>query len=721
MENNAQTILQSTFGYSEFRGHQEDVINAAIQGNDALVLMPTGGGKSLCYQIPMLVRPGIGIVISPLIALMEDQVSALTQLGVKARYLNSMLSNEEARITEQEVLDGSLKVLYIAPERLLQPRTIAMLKQATISLFAIDEAHCVSQWGHDFRADYLQLNILEEQFPYVPRLALTATADIQTRQEILLRLGLQNSKVFISGFDRPNIQYRIAHRENGNQQLLRFLQNEHGNDAGIVYCLSRKKVESTAAWLQAKGFNALPYHAGLPMETRKRHQERFLREDGVIVVATIAFGMGIDKPDVRFVAHLDLPKSVESYYQETGRAGRDGEPSTAWMVYGLQDVIKLKNMRADSQASEQFKRIEHQRLESMLGLCEITSCRREALLNYFNDDAKDHCGNCDNCLHPVESWDATDASRKALSCIYRTGQRFGVSHLVDVLRGQDNAKVKQHDHQSVSTFGIGSELSADQWKSVYRQLIARGHISVDSEAFGAFKLTDKCRPILRGEESISLRKDRTELRSKKASRSSHQVRDQDMALWEALRAKRKALADEQGVPPYIIFGDVTLMEMMERLPASPTQFLMITGVGQHKLEKYGDAFLAVLAEHGASVELASGFGSSDEDSDGVKVESYLESLALLKAGMDVPMIAQQRGVKERTIFVHLQKCIEEGEVEVQDVVQLPEEDLDRIRDALFANADEENRIKLTPVFEDLGGAFPYEVIGCVRAEILREL
>jgi len=719
MDINAQKILQDTFGYSEFRGHQEDVINTAIAGNDALVLMPTGGGKSLCYQIPMLVRPGVGVVISPLIALMEDQVNALTQLGIKARYLNSMLSKEEARQIEREVLDGTLKVLYIAPERLLQPRTISMLQQATISLFAIDEAHCVSQWGHDFRADYLHLNVLQEQFPHVPRLALTATADTQTRQEILMRLGLQNSRVFVSGFDRPNIQYRITHRENGNQQLLRFLQNEHPNDAGIVYCLSRKKVESTAEWLQAKGFNALPYHAGLPMETRKRHQSRFLREDGVIVVATIAFGMGIDKPDVRFVAHLDLPKSVESYYQETGRAGRDGEPSTAWMVYGLQDVIKLKNMRADSQADEQFKRIEHQRLESMLGLCEIISCRREALLHYFDDDeAKEHCGNCDNCINPAERWDATDATRKALSCIYRTGQRFGVSHLVDVLRGQDNAKVKQHGHQSVSTFGIGNDLSADQWKSVYRQLIARGHISVDSEAFGAFKLTDKCRALLRGEETISLRKDRVELRSKKASRASSHVSDQDRDLWEALRAKRTSLAKEQGVPPYIIFGDVSLMEMMERRPATSKQLLMITGVGQSKLEKYGEAFLLVLAEFNDSANVASSFeGEPDAD----KVESYLESLALLKAGMDVPMIAKQRGVKEKTIYVHLEKCIQEGELEIQDVVQLPEEDIDRIRDALFANSDEDNRIKLTPVFEDLGGVFSYEVLSCVRAELLREM
>ena len=719
MDINAQTILQNTFGYSEFRGQQEDIINTAIAGNDALVLMPTGGGKSLCYQIPMLARPGVGVVISPLIALMEDQVNALTQLGIKARYLNSMLSKEEARQVEREVLDGSLEVLYIAPERLLQPRTISLLQQATISLFAIDEAHCVSQWGHDFRADYLHLNILQEQFPHVPRLALTATADNQTRQEILLRLGLQNSRVFVSGFDRPNIQYRITHRENGNQQLLRFLQNEHPNDAGIVYCLSRKKVESTAEWLQAKGFNAVPYHAGLPMETRKRHQSQFLREEGVIVVATIAFGMGIDKPDVRFVAHLDLPKSVESYYQETGRAGRDGEPSTAWMVYGLQDVIKLKNMRADSQANEQFKRIEHQRLESMLGLCEITSCRREALLHYFDDDeAKEHCGNCDNCISPAERWDATDATRKALSCIYRTGQRFGVSHLVDVLRGQDNAKVKQHGHQAVSTFGIGNDLSADQWKSVYRQLIARGHIQVDAEAFGAFKLTDKCRPLLRGEESISLRKDRVELRSKKASRTSSHVSDQDRDLWEALRAKRTFLAQEQSVPPYIIFGDVSLMEMMERRPATPKQLLLITGVGQSKLEKYGEAFLSVLAEFSDSANVASSF---DSEPGAEKVESYLESLALLKAGMDVPMIAKQRGVKEKTIYVHLEKCIQEGELEVQDVVQLPEDDIDRIRDALFANSDEENRIKLTPVFEDLDGAYTYEVLSCVRAEILREL
>ncbi|OUS23804.1 ATP-dependent DNA helicase RecQ [Gammaproteobacteria bacterium 45_16_T64] len=712
MENNAETILQNTFGYSAFRGNQKDIIDTVTQGGDALVLMPTGGGKSLCYQIPMLLRQGVGIVISPLIALMEDQVSALTQLGVRARYLNSMLSREEAYHTEQAVLEGNLDVLYVAPERLLQPRTIALLKQANISLFAIDEAHCVSQWGHDFRADYLQLSILQEQFPHVPRLALTATADNQTRQEILMRLGLEQGHVFVSGFDRPNIQYRITHRENGNQQLLRFLKNEHASDAGIVYCLSRKKVESTAEWLSGQGFDAIPYHAGLPMETRKRHQERFLRNDGVIVVATIAFGMGIDKPDVRFVAHLDLPKSVESYYQETGRAGRDGEPSTAWMVYGLQDVIKLKQMRADSQASEQFKRIEHQRLESMLGLCEITSCRREALLNYFDDDSTSVCGNCDNCLNPAESWDATDASRKALSCIFRTGQRFGVSHLVDVLRGADNAKVKQFEHEKVSTFGIGKDLSVDQWKSVYRQLIARGHINVDMEAFGALRLTDKCRQLLRGDESISLRKDRVELKGKTRKVAS-QVKEQDRVLWEALRAERKRLADEQGVPPYIIFGDVTLMEMMERRPGSAAHMLQISGIGQHKLDKYGDVFLAILADHG-EVESA-------PPPEAAKVESYLETLALLKAGMDVPMIAEQRGVKEKTIFIHLEKCIVEGEIEVQDVVQLPEEDIDRVRDALFAHADEDNKIKLTPVYEDLEGHYSYEIIGCIRAEILRDM
>ncbi|HEY7885382.1 MAG TPA: DNA helicase RecQ, partial [Cellvibrionaceae bacterium] len=549
----ALDVLQQTFGYDQFRGPQADIIATVIAGNDALVLMPTGGGKSLCYQIPALVREGVGVVVSPLIALMQDQVDALAQLGISAAYLNSSLDMDQVRQIEQGLLNGDIKLLYIAPERLTQARTLQLLQQLKIALFAIDEAHCVSQWGHDFRADYLQLSLLHEQFPTVPRVALTATADDRTRNEIITRLQLHEAAQFISGFDRPNIQYRIEQKQNARQQLLRFLHNEHPSDAGIVYCLSRRKVEETATWLCQQGFTALPYHAGLSAQIRQQHQHRFLREDGVIVVATIAFGMGIDKPDVRFVAHLDLPKSVESYYQETGRAGRDGEPATAWMVYGVQDVIKLKQMLSQSQGSEEHKRAEHHKLDAMLGLCEITSCRRQTLLAYFGEQDHPPCNNCDACLNPVQTFDGKVVAQKALSCCYRTGQRFGVNHLLDVLLGKTTEKVTQFGHHQLSTFGIGTELDVNQWRSVFRQLVARGFMQVDVAGFGGLALTEKCRPLLKGENTIELRRDnKTETSGKKARNNiAGTLVGTDKALWENLRALRKRLADEQGIAPYI--------------------------------------------------------------------------------------------------------------------------------------------------------------------------
>lgn len=592
----AQQILQSVFGYESFREPQDAIIQTVIDGGDALVLMPTGGGKSLCYQLPALARDGCGIVISPLIALMQDQVSAMRQLGVRASYLNSTLDPAAARTVERELLSGELDLLYIAPERLTQERCLSLLEQASIALFAIDEAHCVSQWGHDFRADYLQLSLLHERFPTIPRIALTATADERTRAEIILRLNLEDARQFIAGFDRPNIRYRIALKTNPRAQLLRFLQDEHAQHAGIVYCLSRKKTEEVAHWLQTQGFNALPYHAGLPSTLRAHHQARFLREDSVIVVATIAFGMGIDKPDVRFVAHLDMPKTVESYYQETGRAGRDGEPADAWMIYGLQDVIKLRQMMAGSDGSEEHKRAEQHRLNAMLGLCEITTCRRECLLNYFGDTQPQPCGNCDTCLEPVDTWDGTEAVRKALSAAYRTGQRFGVNHLIDVLRGADNSKIQQFNHQALSTYGVGKDLDNTQWRSVFRQLVARGHLSVDLAQFGALRLEEKCRPLLRGEQDIQLRRD---LGGKPARQQTKTVlpADMDIDLWEALRERRRLLAEEQGVPPYVIFHDRSLKEMCAELPQTATQFGRIAGVGERKLEKYGDAFLQVITHH----------------------------------------------------------------------------------------------------------------------------
>ncbi len=595
--NSPLQILNTTFGYHEFRGPQAAVIDALVAGEDVLVLMPTGGGKSLCYQIPALVRAGVGIVVSPLIALMQDQVSALRELGVRAGFLNSTLSSQEWWQTESALQRGELDLLYIAPERLIQPRTIELLHSLNISLFAIDEAHCVSQWGHDFRADYLKLDLLHREFPQVPRIALTATADLRTRDEIVARLHLHHAQQFISGFDRPNIQYRIAQKNNPKIQLMRFLREEQVGNSGIVYCLSRNKVEQIAEWLRGEGFNALPYHAGLASNIRQQHQERFLREDNIIMVATIAFGMGIDKPDVRFVAHLDLPKSIEAYYQETGRAGRDGEPATTLLLYGLEDVVKLRQMMAQSEGSEEFKRNEQQRLNAMLGLCEITSCRRQSLLRYFGDNLAQPCGNCDCCITPPQTWDATEAVQMALSCVYRTGQRFGAGHVIDVLRGSNNEKILSFDHHKLTTYGIGKQLSADEWKSIFRQLVARGLLEVNSDGFGGLVLTENCRRYLRGEEKIYLRRDvKIAVTSPRRANLSQSIATEDQSLWNALRACRKRLADEQGVPPYVIFHDSTLREMLEFRPLSQEQLRTITGVGESKLKRYGEEFLTVLRE-----------------------------------------------------------------------------------------------------------------------------
>ena len=597
--NQALQTLHSVFGYETFRPPQESIIRTVIEGGDALVLMPTGGGKSLCYQVPALVRSGCGVVISPLIALMQDQVSALRQLGVRASFLNSTLDAASTREVESQLLAGELDLLYIAPERLTRERCLSLLEQSAISLFAIDEAHCVSQWGHDFRADYLQLSLLHTRFPGIPRIALTATADARTRLEIIERLDLGNARQFIAGFDRPNIRYRIALKHNPRQQLLRFLRDEHVGDAGIIYCMSRRKTEDIATWLGEQGLDALPYHAGLDAATRASHQARFLREEGVIMVATIAFGMGIDKPDVRFVAHLDMPKTVESYYQETGRAGRDGLAANAWMIYGLQDVIKLRQMMATSAGSEEHKRAEQHRLNAMLGLCEITSCRRQALLNYFGDKLDEPCGNCDSCLEPADTWDGTEAARMALSAVYRTGQRFGVNHLIEVLRGSEADKVMQFDHHLLPTFGVGTQWDNNQWRSVFRQLVARGLLSVDLDRFGALRLEEKCRPLLRGEEQIELRRDQPRQKTARQQTRTALPADIDVGLWEALRERRRLLAEEQGVPPYVIFHDRTLQEMCCQLPRNRAELGHINGVGERKLEKYGAQFLQVIEQHAA--------------------------------------------------------------------------------------------------------------------------
>ena len=590
-------LLRSVYGYAEFRGRQEEVIAAALAGRDALVLMPTGGGKSLCYQLPALARPGVGLVVSPLIALMQDQVAALRQLGVRAAFLNSSLSFYQ----QQQVLDAvageSLDLLYLAPERLLQEDTLERLARVPLSIIAIDEAHCVSQWGHDFRQDYLGLNILRERFPGVPRMALTATADRMTRREILARLELNGAAQFVSGFDRPNIRYSVQAKGDASAQLLAFLKERHG-EAGIVYAMTRKRVDALAELLAGRGFKALPYHAGLASHQRTAHQSRFLREDGVIVVATIAFGMGIDKPDVRFVAHIDLPKSVEAYYQETGRAGRDGEPAEAWMVYGLQDVVRLRQMVEQSEAGDEHKRIERTKLDALLGWCEVTACRRRALLEYFGDRLPEDCGNCDICLTPPETWDGTEEAQKLLSCIYRTGQMFGAGHVIDVLRGKETPKAQQHRHQRLSTFGIGAERSEAQWRSILRQLMVQGYMRTEVERYGALRLTAKSRPLLRGAEQIRLRRDVSVAKRprKKAHEPAHQIASQDQGLWEALRELRRKLAEDAGVPPYVIFHDTTLKEMVRLRPATAEDLLSLHGVGQTKLDRYGDAFLEALRQ-----------------------------------------------------------------------------------------------------------------------------
>lgn len=702
MPTTPQHILKSVFGYDSFRGQQQAVIEQLMAGGDALVLMPTGGGKSLCYQIPALLRKGVGIVVSPLIALMQDQVNALLQLGVRAAFLNSTLTTEQARQIEQQLLRGELDLLYIAPERLTVERTTWLFKQIDIALFAIDEAHCVSQWGHDFRADYLQLSLLHERFPEIPRIALTATADEKTREEIKLRLQLEEAPLFLSGFDRPNIRYRIVQKQNAKQQLMDFINREHLGDSGIVYCLSRKKVEETAEWLQAKGVNALPYHAGMDNSLRAKHQHRFLMEDSLVIVATIAFGMGIDKPNVRFVAHLDLPKSVEAYYQETGRAGRDGLPANAWMAYGLQDVIMLRRMLASSEADEAHKRLELHKLDAMLALCEQVSCRRQALLHYFGDPHPDDCGNCDTCLEPVKTWDGTVAAQQALSCVYRTGQRFGVGYLIDVLLGKADERIRNNAHDKQSTFGIGKDLDEQQWSSVFRQLVARGLVAVDFDSFGALKLIEASRPILRGEQQLMLRKDLQpeKIKGGKVTASKQlsktQIKD---ALWDALRTKRREIADAQDVPPYVIFHDATLMAMLETRPASLRQLALISGVGERKLELYGEQFLAVIKD----------FTAEDDGT----FDTATLSFNLFKQGRGISEIAGLRGLKEDTIFNHLSQAIAQGKLKLTDVTGLSGQEIKEIEAAIL-RLPEEQRNTLKPVFEGFEGKYSYGVLRCVR-------
>jgi ATP-dependent DNA helicase RecQ len=726
MDETPLQILNRVFGYDRFRGAQAEIIDQVIAGGDALVLMPTGGGKSLCYQIPALIRPGVAVVVSPLIALMQDQVDALRQLGVRAAFLNSSLTPDGAQSVEREMRSGELDLVYVAPERLLTERFLNLLDQIQVALFAIDEAHCVSQWGHDFRPEYIQLHLLHERWPQIPRLALTATADAPTRAEILTRLGLEKAGQFVSSFDRPNIRYRIVEKANPRQQLISFLRAEHSGDAGIVYCLSRRKVEETAAYLESQGIAALPYHAGLPAETRRKHQARFLREEGVIIVATIAFGMGIDKPDVRFVAHLDLPKSLEAYYQETGRGGRDGQAADAWMTYGLGDVVMLRRLIEGSEADGRFKRVEMQKLDSMLGFCETTECRRQVLLNYFGESLPKPCGNCDTCLEPVATWDGTQAARKALSCIYRTGQRFGTSYLVDVLIGKTHERIRRFGHDQVSTFGIGQELTADQWKSVYRQLVAAGFIAVDIEGHGALRLTEQSRPLLRGERHIRLRQDPDRKRASVSGRRPAMELPSDpeaLALWQALRDYRRQLAQEQDVPAYHIFTDATLREILTYRPRDREELSRISGVGQVKLEHFGEGFLRLLktheAEHGRPAGLPSPPAaraapiSPRARSVGL-TDTVRETLELCRSGQSVDRIAEYRGLKTSTVYAHLERCIEEGQVAVKDVVHLDQETIRAIELAI-ERLPENAFMSLKPIFETFEGRYDYGLLRCVRA------
>jgi len=599
-QSRALHILETVFGYSSFRGQQAEIVQHVVQGGDALVLMPTGGGKSLCYQVPALVREGVGVVVSPLIALMQDQVDALAEVGVRAAFLNSTQTFDEAMQIERRVRSGDLDVLYVAPERLMTPRCLELLEAAHIALFAIDEAHCVSQWGHDFRPEYIKLSVLHERFPNVPRIALTATADQQTREEIIHRLQLEDARQFVSSFDRPNIRYQIVEKANGRKQLLDFIESEHPDDAGVVYCLSRKKVEETAEFLKQSGINALPYHAGMDYAKRTANQARFLREDKIVMVATIAFGMGIDKPDVRFVAHLDLPKSIEGYYQETGRAGRDGLPANAWMAYGLQDVVQQRRMIAESEADETFKRVLGIKLDAMLGLCETLHCRRVRLLDYFGQHGQQACGNCDICLSPPVSFDGTVMVQKLLSTVYRVDQRFAPGHVLDVLRGIDGDRVRQWHHDQLSVFGIGSEHGEAEWRAVLRQVIALGLLTVDHENYSSLKLTEEAKPVLRGEQKIQLRQYQKPVKPKRTSSKSNYVETdlstEEQALFDKLRWWRVETARKHNVPAYVIFHDATMREIAKARPSSLDDLRGVTGVGEKKLETYGTEIIALIQE-----------------------------------------------------------------------------------------------------------------------------
>ncbi|PPC88288.1 MAG: DNA helicase RecQ [Hyphomicrobium sp.] len=703
----AHAILEDVFGYKSFRSHQGPIIETILNGGDCLALMPTGGGKSLCYQIPALVRSGTGVVVSPLIALMQDQVDALKDLGVNAAFLNSTQDRPTQDSIERQFAAGALDVLYVAPERLVQERMLTLMSRHQVALFAIDEAHCVSQWGHDFRPEYKQLKILAERFPNVPRIALTATADERTRQEIVTELSLEKAACFIASFDRPNIRYTISETASmsAREKLWQFLETEHASDAGIVYCLSRKSVEETAAWLASKGRKALAYHAGLEPHIRAAAQTKFLSDDGIIIVATIAFGMGIDKPDVRFVAHLNLPKSIEAYYQETGRAGRDGEPANAWMAYGFQDLVQLRQWIAQSEGADSFKHVQRQKLDALIGLAEMPGCRRQALLAYFGERQSNPCGNCDNCLAPPETEDGTLLAQKAISAVYRTGQRFGVGYVVDVLTGKAEERIVRNGHDRISVFGIGGDIPATVWKGLFRQLTAAGYLTGDEEGHGTLALTERARPLLRGDERFLMRIARVPAKKpKRDGRSAPRVAPEHAALLDALKAVRLRLSSAAKLPPYVVAQDRTLIELAEKRPGSEAALHDITGLGSSKIARYGKAFLDTIATFKMHPILSNRLSATVN-----------QTLAAHVRGLDAESISTERRMDIGTVYGHFAEAIEAGLLAAEDVLPLDASERDEI-EAVFDRLHTRDTGKLGPAYAALDGRYDYGILKCLLAD-----
>jgi ATP-dependent DNA helicase RecQ len=708
----AKQILKDVFGYSKFRHHQESIISTVLnKESDVLVLMPTGGGKSICYQIPSLILDGTGIVISPLIALMQDQVEALQQLGVRAAFINSSQTVKQNNEIKQKLHDGELDILYLSPERLLKDDTLELLQSIDIALFAIDEAHCVSEWGHDFRRVYQELKILSEKFPDTPKIALTATADEKIKKEIVKQLILKNAETYVNSFDRPNISYEIIERDGGHQQLNQFIKKKHPNDAGIVYCLSRKKVEATADFLNKQGRAALPYHAGMSSSKRAEYQKRFLIEDDLIIVATIAFGMGIDKPNVRFVAHFSLPKNIESYYQETGRAGRDGQPANAWMAYGYQDVVLLRQFITGSNAEDAHKRVLNNKLDSLIDLCEQSSCRRQTILGYFGEELKEPCGNCDNCINPPEKIDVTVVAQKCLSAVHKTEQRFGMMYLIDILKGKDDEKIKKNGHDKISVFGIAKDETKTNLRTVFRQLITHQHLYVNEDQFNALNLTDKCRDLLKGKEKFFIKKEQEKkdnVLPKDNAKSNYELKNYDLPLWEALKELRTELATQQGVPPYIIFSDASMLQMVRTRPADKDQFKYISGVGEFKSEKYGDNFCAVINKF-----------ADQQKVDAKLSDNSKESIYLFDQGKTPDDIAEERDINLNTVYSHLAEAVKFGTLKITDVVDLPQDEIDEIISvAEITGYLEDNKLK--PVFDMLDGEYNYGVLRCILAGLSSE-